>query len=327
VRRQPAGPRRERSVRYYLLRTRLLGLLALAALVAGVVSDFTSGTFWERHALLAGLVASVIVVMLSVGVINEIVERRGRRRWSVLAQYVMLELVRNARMIWFGVLEVAGLLPDGAGPEDRVGAGQEIVRDTPRLTAALLEVTGDRERRARLHAEITLLAEHSSEVLSRWAAVMLGTDVYAEVIDRHVELAGDMVWIGDVLDNSQPSDDGRRQRRARSNPATQIWREMDGQWLADRMVVIVQLAAALDRGTLDLALEIVPVQWWESRLATAGPASAGSSPVGRDERGDEGNVTSDDQQALAADQPPSRPGHSQHQPGERGVPRRNQQSR
>jgi hypothetical protein len=78
MRRQPAGPRRERSVRSYLLRTRLLALLAVAALVAGVESDFTSGTFWERHALLAGLVASVIVVMLSVGVINEIVERGGR---------------------------------------------------------------------------------------------------------------------------------------------------------------------------------------------------------------------------------------------------------
>ena len=60
--------------------------------------------------MLAGLAASVLVVMLSVAVINEVLERRRRQRWSILAQYVMFELVRNARMIWLGVLEVAGLL-------------------------------------------------------------------------------------------------------------------------------------------------------------------------------------------------------------------------
>ena len=88
-----------------------MAILARVALVAGVVADFTSGSFWGRHPLLAGLVASVLVVMLSVAVINEVLERRRRQRWSILAQYVMFELVRNARMIWLGVLEVAGLLP------------------------------------------------------------------------------------------------------------------------------------------------------------------------------------------------------------------------
>ena len=77
--------------------------------VSAVVSDALEGSFWTRHALLTSLVGSVIVVMLSVAVINEVIERRRRRRWSVLAQYVMFELVRNARTIWSGVLDVAGL--------------------------------------------------------------------------------------------------------------------------------------------------------------------------------------------------------------------------
>ena len=66
--------------------------------------------------MLAGLVASVIVVMLSVAVINEVLERSRRRRWSTLAQYVMFELVRNARMIWLGVLEVGGIACGRAEP-------------------------------------------------------------------------------------------------------------------------------------------------------------------------------------------------------------------
>jgi hypothetical protein len=59
--------------------------------------------------LLAGLTANVIVVLLTAAVLNEVLQSRSRRRWRVLAQYVMFELAHNARMIWTGVLEVAGL--------------------------------------------------------------------------------------------------------------------------------------------------------------------------------------------------------------------------
>jgi hypothetical protein len=274
MRRQHSGPRRARSVESYLRRTRFLAILALSAFAGGLASDFTSGGFWEHHALLSGLVTSVIVVMLSVAVINEVLDRRRRQRWSVLAQYVMFELVRNARMIWSGVLEVADLFPTGANGQESIEAGIRIVRDTARLTEALREVVADEAQRVRLHSEIAFLVKHSDEVLSRWAAVMLNAEAYAEIIDRHVELAGDIEWIGDLLDSTQPPDDVRRQKRARSSAATLIWNEHDGEWLADRIVVIVQLAEALDHGTLELALRIVPVEWWETRLSTKASADA-----------------------------------------------------
>ncbi len=271
MRRQSFGPRRARSVQSYLRQTRVVAVVALAAFAGGVVSDFTNESFWQRHALMTSLVASVIVVLLSVAVINELLERRRRERWSVLAQFVMFELVRNARMVWSGVLEVAGLLTEGR-QQVSIEAGSAIVRDTPRLTAALLEAVDNEDRRASLQSEIAFLSEHADEALSRWAAVMLNAEVYAEVIDRHVELAGDIAWISALLDSSHPLNDVRRQRRARSNPATQIWSDLGGNWLADRIVVIVQLAEALDRGTLELALRIVPVQWWQERLSTKEPA-------------------------------------------------------
>ena len=58
MRRPPRGPRRAASVESYLRQTRFIALLALVAFVAGVVSDFTSGNFWGRHALLASLAGS-----------------------------------------------------------------------------------------------------------------------------------------------------------------------------------------------------------------------------------------------------------------------------
>lgn len=266
--RRPAGPRRSRSVESNLRQTRIIALVAVLAFVAAIVSDDLNESFWEHHALLAGLVASVIVVVLTVAVVNEALERRSRQRWSVLAQYVMFELVRNARMIWSGILEVAGLLPSETNREQWVAAGSAIVRDTPRLTASLRAVLEDENGRVRLHDEVAFLAEHSEEMLSRWAALMLNTDLYAELIDRHVELAGDITWIAALLDFSHPPTDLRRQRRAQNSPAVQIEGEPVGEWLADRMVVIAQLAEELDRGTLELAERLVPVEWWRERLGT-----------------------------------------------------------
>ncbi len=245
--------------------------MAVLACVAAIASDEINERFWEQHALLAGLAASVIVVVLTVAVVNEAIERRSRQRWSILAQYVMFELVRNARMIWSGVLDVAGLLPNEVNRLEWVAAGAAVVRDTPRLTVSLRSVLDDEAGRVRLHDEIAFLAEHSEEMLARWAAVMLNTDVYAELIDRHVELAGDVSWIAELLDFSHPPADLRRQRRARNSPAVQIEGEPDGEWLADRMVVVAQLAEELDRGTLELAVRLVPVEWWRERLGTPDP--------------------------------------------------------
>jgi hypothetical protein len=263
-----SGPRRTGSAGTYLRETRAIAIFVLVLVVVSVASDLAGGDFWERHALIAGFVSSVIVVMLSVAVVNELVERRRRRRWSVLAQYVMFELIRNARMIWIGVLDLADLFPLEMSPRESVEHGGQIVRDTARLGVAVRTIVDDDKLRSRLHAEIAFLAAHADEVLGRWAGVLLNTDVYAEVVDRHVELAGDIVWIGGLLDAAYPPDDARRIQRARSSPAVQIEAGLGGEWLADRIVVITQLAEELDRTTLELALQVVPVEWWETRLGT-----------------------------------------------------------
>jgi hypothetical protein len=257
-----------RSVGSYLRQTRRLAIFAIVALAAGIVSDFTNGNFWARHSLLADIAASVLVVLLSVAVINEIIEQRRRQRWHVLAQYVMFELVRNTRMFWLGVLETAGLLPSDTNQREFLHAGERIVRDTTCLTAAVRRLVGNGGARARLHRDIAFFAAHFDEVLGRWAAVMLNAELYAEIIDRHVELGGAVVWIRDHLDTSEPPDDLNRRRRARSSPAVQIEYEPGIDWLTDRIVVTTQLAEALDRGTLELALQLVPLQWWEARLGT-----------------------------------------------------------
>jgi hypothetical protein len=77
----------------------------------------------------------------------------------------MFELVRNARMIWIGILDLAGLLPTDADQQRSLELGAQIVQDTPRLTAAVRKVVDDDDTRGRLHTEVAFLAEHSDEVL------------------------------------------------------------------------------------------------------------------------------------------------------------------
>jgi hypothetical protein len=274
------SPRRSESVDAYLRGTRALAGVALLALVGGVLSDALAGTFWADHPLLAGLVASVIVVMLTVALVNEALERRSRQRWSVLAQYVMLQLVRDARLVWTGIAQLAGLMPSDPYTNESdvltaartIDGGSSAVRDTNRLTAALRELLANADKRKLLHDTVTTLLEHNDAVLGRWAAVMLNADVYAEVIDRHVELAGDLAWVSSVLGFELTPGDGRT-RTARSHPAGLIEGLPDTEQQAQRLAAITQLAEQLDRGTLAAALRIVPIEWWREQLgATVRPS-------------------------------------------------------
>jgi hypothetical protein len=272
---------RSGSLDSYLRETRALAAVAVLALVAGIVSDAFGRDFWSRHTLLANLAASLIVVMLSVALVNETVERRRRRRWRVLAQYVMLELVRHARMVWTGIIQLAGLTPADDHSAASIDAGARAVRDTPRLAEAIQRLVADDDRRRLLHAGINRSVSRSNDVLGRWAAVMLNADAYAQLIDRHVELASDAAWLGNLLDQFEPINQDRgRLRMSQSSPALQVVGAFDDNQLADRIVSITQLAEQLDRRTLEIALRIVPAEWWAARHGRTAPlSSVGAGPT------------------------------------------------
>jgi hypothetical protein len=93
--------------------TRIIGGLSVLVLCGAIAWDLADDGFWVRHTLFTGLVASLIVVAVTAAVLNEVLERRQRERWSVLAQYALFDFVRTARLVWSGLLELAGLVPDG----------------------------------------------------------------------------------------------------------------------------------------------------------------------------------------------------------------------
>ena len=113
---------------------------------------------------------------------------------------------------------------------------------------------------------IDVLAQ-GQEVLGRWADVMVNSGTYAEIVDRHVELYSRLYWWGSVLDESEPLDEHlSRPRLSRISPATQATGQIEDEWLRDNLVAIAQLAESLDRGSLELAMKIVPLDWWVNQL-------------------------------------------------------------
>jgi hypothetical protein len=264
-----------------------VALVALLALVGGVVSDTVGGGFWERHGLIAGMAGSLIVVMLSVGIVNETIARRGRDRWRVLAQYVTLQLVLNARLIWTEVAELAGKIPSGLRTASVLNSGAQSVRDTSSLTEAVRELLNDQQRRGQLHEGLAQFVSASDEMLGRWADVMLNADGYAELIDRHVELATHISWLDSLLDATDGISESAEDQRARRNhPALQFEGQLEDHRLATRIVTITQLAEELDRQTLRFAQMIVPAKWWAERLGVTTLVSSTVPRISSTERAD-----------------------------------------
>ena len=247
--------------------TWIIAGLSVLVLSGAVVWDLADDGFWSRHALFTSLVASLIVVAVTAAVLNEVLERRQRERWSVLAQYALFDLLRTARLVWTSLLDLAGLAPNGELEERPLAAGSEAVLDTPRLAAAMEEMLASAERREQLHRLIARLLAHGEEVLGRWAGVMVSSGTYAEIVDRHVELYSRLYWWGSVLDESDPLEEHlNRPRLSRLSPATQASGPIEDEWLRDNLVAIAQLAESLDRTSFDLAMRIVPIEWWTAQL-------------------------------------------------------------
>jgi hypothetical protein len=265
--RRTIGPRRSDSPRTYLRSTRIIGGISVLVFSGAVVWDLANDRFWFRHTLFTALVASLIVVAFTVAVLNEVLERRQRERWSVLAQYALFDLVRTARLVWTSLLELAGLVPDEELVDGALAAATEALLDTPHLTAAIDDMLASPDGREQLHRLISELHGHGQEVLGRWADVMVNSGTYAEIVDRHVELYSRMYWWGSVLDESEPLEEHlSRPRLSRLSPATQTVGPVEDEWLRDNLVAIAQLAESLDRGSFELAMRIVRLDWWAARL-------------------------------------------------------------
>ncbi len=272
----------------------LAASVGLALVLGAGVSDFVVGSFWSRHAMLTSLVANMLVVAITVIVVNEFVERRDRRRWNLLAQSVLFALTQSARATWSGLVEVLRLGEVQSGAVKPLLEGATVARDTERVSQAIRELLADDERRAVLQRVTVDQADYVSQVIARWAPVMVNASPYAAILNRHVELAGRLEWLSSVLTHNEPPEgqSGRERVLVRSNVASEHAEEFGGdEWLHDQILAVINLATELDYRSRELAYAIVPLSWWATRTAglagregedSATDAEAAAAPAGAD---------------------------------------------
>ena len=250
---------------------RRLALAAAAGLLlvaAAVGSDFLVDSFWARHALLTSLVANALVVAITVIVLNEVLERRDRRRWNLLAQNALFVLTQSARATWTAMIELLGITEVQGGDVDLLRADALLASDTARVSVATQELLGGEDGRERLQRVGKALSGHYAEVIASWAPVLVGARPYAEILDRHVELAGRLEWLSSVLSQNDPIADQSRGERAlaRSSIAAEHATALGSdEWLHDMVVSLVALATHLDEQSRELAFSIVSGEWWAER--------------------------------------------------------------
>src|SRR5258708_25331586 len=88
---------------------RTAAALAILLLLAVAGSDFVIAGFWVSHPMLTAIVSALAVVLLSVAVIEVVLNRRGERRWQILAQSALIELSEAANTTWTTLAAVLGL--------------------------------------------------------------------------------------------------------------------------------------------------------------------------------------------------------------------------
>lgn len=242
--------------------------IAGAALFAlALASDFVIGSFWARHAMFTSLLANLLVVVITVAVVNEALQRRDRRRWSLLAQSALFDLVQSARVTWTTMIELLGLAEVESGTVASLVSAAQIALDQPRVSAAVRQLLAAPERRRRLQSAIEKLEDYAGGVIATWASVLVGAAPYAGVLDRHVELQSRLAWLGSVMDHNEPPPDqqGSRRRLTRASVASERAESFDDDWIHDMVLAITVLATRLDYESRDLAFSLVSPEWWLDR--------------------------------------------------------------
>ena len=266
-------------------RLQLAAAIGLALILAAGASDFLLGSFWERHGLLTSLVANLLIVGVTVVVVNQAVEGRDRRRWNLLAQNVLFALIQSARATWTGMLEVLELVNVESGSVESLVGAKDIALDAERVSQATDELLSDHERRARLQRMSVGLASHASEVIAKWASVMVGAKSYAEVLDRHVELAARLEWLSNVLTYNEPPEGQsvRERTLTRSSVASEYADQLGtDEWLHDQILAVIALATELDYEAREHAHSIVPLSWWAQRTASLSGNEDPPAPLSKD---------------------------------------------
>ena len=256
---------------------RTAAILAILLLLVVAGSDFAIADFWVSHPMLTAIVSALVVVVLSVTVIEVVLSRRSERRWRVLAQQALIELAEAANASWTALSEPLGLQGASEMTPDQVRAALTSDATGPTVRREIESDLANAQIREQLAGKLDERLADGHQLLGRWAVALTASETYAEIFDRHVELYGRVNGLLQFLREGYKQTDPRglrgRVRREYSSPGG----EAEDQWFVDNLIGTINISAGLEDETWDLALRILPQDWWDRRTVQIAAAARGAS--------------------------------------------------
>ncbi|HXA43250.1 MAG TPA: hypothetical protein VNV65_10125 [Candidatus Solibacter sp.] len=252
---------------------RTAAILAILLLLAVAGSDFVIAGFWVDHPMLTAIVSALAVVLLSVAVIEVVVNRRSERRWRILAQSALIELGEAANTTWTALATALGL--DGATEmfPDAVRAALVSASDGPKVRQQIEVALTSAQLRENLSTNLAERLADGHQILGRWAVALTASETYAEIFDQHVELYsrvnGLQLFLQDGYQQGDPRGRRGRERREYSDPGG----EVHDEWFVDNLIGTINIGASLEDATWNLALRLPPEAWWDRRTVELAAAT------------------------------------------------------
>src|ERR1700737_4460480 len=257
---------------------RTAAFLAILLLVAVAGSDFVVAGFWVSHPMVTAIVSALVVVLLSVAVIEVVLNRRGERRWRVLAQSALIELGEAANTTWTTLANALGLEDATELPPDSVRSALTSDTTGPKVRQKVEAALMNAQLRDDLAGRLAERLADGNQILGRWAVALTASETYAEIFDQHVELYGRVNGLQLFLRDGYPQTDPRgrrgRGRREYSSPGG----EAEDECFVDNLIGTIKIGANLEDASWDLALTILPQAWGDRRTAEL---ASGSRTAGR----------------------------------------------
>jgi hypothetical protein len=261
---------------------RTAAVLAIILLVAVAGSDFLIAGFWAGHPMLTALVSALVVVLLSVSVIEMVLNRRSEQRWRILAQSALIELGESANATWTQLADALGLEGANQMSPDRVSAALTSDVTAPKVRCQMEDALLNPQLRAALSGHLAERIAAGHLILGRWAVALTASAAYAEIFDQHVELYGRVGGLHTFLRDGYRQSDPRGRRGRGRREYAEPGGELEDQWFVDNLIGTINIGANLEHATWELALRLLPEAWWDRRtieLAAATRSVERSSTV------------------------------------------------
>jgi hypothetical protein len=229
---------------------RAIGASALLLIVTATVTDVAVTRFWDRNAMLTGVLADILVLVLGVAVVNEWLDIRAAERWRTVAYYALIELAYASRDTWVRLSHELDVHEGRAATIEQLEA-QVLAQDGPAmLERRAAAVLADPARRRRLIGLVEELSGETGEAMTNWAPVMVTTGPSADAINRFTHMHGRLMRLRFVLQETIAG---------HQIPHIEIG---DDRWAARRVATIVGLGARLNEHFRAEAFQLMAPEDW-----------------------------------------------------------------